>query len=80
MLVQGREECARVNEDVINNIKYVDDMVELAESEDHLQILANALAEESTNVSLEINVSETKTIIPAKPHKIRTSLMFHNSK
>lgn len=61
--LQKCTEGAKVNGTVINNIRYADDTVVLAESEEHLQTLMNILAEESAEMGLEVNTAKTKTMI-----------------
>lgn len=61
--LEERSEGARVNGVVINNIRYADDTVVLAESEEHLQTLMNVLAVSSARMGLEINALKTRTLV-----------------
>ena len=64
-----RPEGAKINGITINNIRYADDTVVLAENEEQLQTLMNTLAEESANMGLEINPEKTKTMIFSREHQ-----------
>ena len=46
----------------INNIRYADDMVVMAETEEGLQALMNKLEEECRNVGLRININKTEVM------------------
>lgn len=61
--LQDRLEGAKVNGTIINNIRYADDTVIMADSEEHLQILMNRLTTESSRMGLEINTAKTKTMV-----------------
>ena len=50
----------------INNLRYADDTVLLAESEDELQTLVNAVKEGSLKYGLEMNTKKTKTMVIRK--------------
>ena len=47
----------------VNNLRYADDTVLLAESEEELQELVNAVNEGSRKFGLEMNTKKTKTMI-----------------
>ena len=47
----------------INNLRYADDTVLLAESEEELQTLVDAVKEGSLRFGLEMNTKKTKTMI-----------------
>ena len=47
----------------INNLRYADDTVLLAESEEELQKLVDAVKEESQKYGLEMNTKKTKTMV-----------------
>ena len=53
------ESIARRN---INNLRYVDDTILLAESEEELKSLFIKVKEESENVGLKLNIQKTKII------------------
>ena len=50
----------------INNLRYADDTVLLAESEEELQTLVNAVKEGSLKYGLEMNTKKTKTMVIRK--------------
>ena len=50
---------ARIN---INNLRYADDTILMAESEEELKNLLMKVKEESENVGLKLNIQKTKTI------------------
>ena len=50
----------------INNLQYADDTVLLAESEEELQTLVNAVKEGSLKYGLEMNTKKTKTMVIRK--------------
>ena len=49
-----------INIDDINNLRYTDDTIVMAESEEELQSLLMKVKEESKKVSLKLNVLKTK--------------------
>ena len=53
------ESIARRNN---NNLRYVDDTILLAESEEELKSLCIKVQEESENVGLKLNIQKTKII------------------
>ena len=50
----------------INNLRYADDTVLLAENEEELQTLVNAVKEGSLKYGLEMNIKKTKTMVIRK--------------
>ena len=44
----------------INNLRYADDIIFIAESEEELKILLMKVKEESENVALKLNIQKTK--------------------
>ena len=50
----------------INHIRYADDTVVIAESEDDLQRVLNSTNQGSNDYGLKINIAETKTMIVSK--------------
>ena len=50
----------------INNLRYADDDILMAESEEELQSLLMKVKEESEKVGLKLNIQKTK-IIPSGP-------------
>ena len=44
----------------INNLRYADDIIFIAESEEELKILLMKVKEESEKVGLKLNIQETK--------------------
>ena len=61
---QARIKIARRN---INNIRYVDDITLMAESEEELKSLLMKVKEESEKVGLKLNIQKTKIrhLLPA---------------
>ena len=61
---QARIKIARRN---INNIRYVDDITLMAESEEELKSLLMKVKEESVKVGLKLNIQKTKIrhLLPA---------------
>ena len=52
-----------VGGDTINNLRYTDDTALLAESEEDLQVLVDAVKEQSERKGLKMNVKKTKTMV-----------------
>ena len=46
----------------INNLRYADDTILMAESEEEVKSLLMKVKEESENVGLKLNIQKTKTI------------------
>lgn len=61
--LQNRSEGAKINGVIINNIRYADDTVVIAETEEQLQSLMSVLTEESNRAGLEVNAAKTKTMV-----------------
>ena len=53
-------------EGFLNNIRYVDDTVIIANSQEGLQNLINAITREGDALGLEIKTEKTKTMIISK--------------
>ena len=54
----------------INNLRYVDDAVIIAESEEQLQQLMNVVEEESAKKGLKINMKKTETMVVTKKKEV----------
>ena len=54
----------------INNLRYVDDAVFIAESEEQLQQLMNVVKEESAKKGLMINMKKTETMVVTKKKEV----------
>ena len=51
---------------MINNLRYADDIVLIANSQENLQILLNIVITESDNVGLTLNVKKTESMVITK--------------
>ena len=49
-----------ITEKNINNLRYADDTILMAESEEELKILLMKVKEESENIGLKLNIQKTK--------------------
>ena len=49
----------------INNLRYADDTILMAESEEELKILLMKVKEESEKVGLKLNIQKTKIMVPS---------------
>ena len=47
----------------VNNLRYADDTVLIAEDEKHLQELLNVIVQESDNMGLSLNIKKTETMV-----------------
>ena len=56
----------KINGKIINNLRYADDTVLLAESEHELQSLIDQVNKSSNEYGLDINIQKTKTMIISK--------------
>ena len=59
-------ECVRVGGQNINNIRYADDTVLVADSEEKLQMMLDRIKKESERKGLNINVKKTECIVISK--------------
>jgi ribosome-interacting GTPase 1 len=79
--LQNREEGINTNGTIINNIRYADDMVILAESGEQLQILMEILNKESEEMGLTINKRKTKTMVFSKTvNPVQLNIMAGNER
>lgn len=62
----------------INNIRYADDTVLLAENENDLQILLNTIQVKSTQYGLDMNVKKTKTMVISRKEVIPNINIYVN--
>ena len=60
----------KVGGKMINNIRYADDTVLIAENERDLQNLVNILETESKGKGLELNSRKTEVMVISKKHEI----------
>ena len=51
---------SRLPGEIINNLRYVDDIILMAESEEELKSLLMKVEEESENVGLKLNIQKTE--------------------
>nr|CAI5841566.1 unnamed protein product [Callosobruchus analis] len=56
-------EGIKINKEVLNNIRYANDTVIIADSQENLQILINKLVDEGNAWGLRINTKKTKVMI-----------------
>ena len=49
----------------INNLRYADDTILMAESEEEIKSLLMKVKEESEKVGLKLNIQKTKIIVPS---------------
>jgi len=79
--LQNREEGININGTIINNIRYADDTVILAESGEQLQILMEILNKESEEMGLTINKRKTKTMVFSKTvNPVQLNIMAGNER
>ena len=77
--LQDRQEGVVVNGININNLRYADDTVLIATSEEDLQNIFNAVVVSSKNFGLNINSKKTKVMVISKSENIPTCQLFHNA-
>ena len=63
------ERGVRVNGVVLNNLRYADDTVLIAESPEDLQAIMDAVVRHSNNNGLSLNVTKTKVLVFSKQRK-----------
>ena len=59
-------EGIRIGGENINNIRFADDTVIIADSEEKLQALLDAVRRESENMGLKINIKKTEVVVASK--------------
>ena len=70
----------RVSGSVINNLRYADDTVIIAETEEELQQLIDIVVQESENKGLYLNGSKSSTMVFSKYTVISTcNIMIHDT-
>ena len=67
-----------INGKNMNNLRYADDTVLLAESKDDLQILTNNVRHHSKESGLDMNVKKTKTMIISRDNGTRANISIDN--
>lgn len=58
----------KVNGAYVNNIRYADDTVLIADSQSSLQRLVDVVADESLRIGLRLNISKTKFMVVSRDH------------
>ena len=71
-------EGVSINGKNINNLRYADDTVLLAESKDDLQILTNNVRHYSKQSGLDMNVKKTKTMVISRDIGTRANISIDN--
>ena len=56
----------------VNNLRYADDTVLIAEDEKHLQELLNVIVQESDNMGLSLNIKKTETMVISRKTPTQT--------
>ena len=64
---------------LINNLRFADDIALLAESKEDLQSLVNAVSESSTNMGLKINIGKTEVQVISKKD-VTIDISINNTK
>ena len=65
------EEGIKVNGRILNNLRYADDIVLMAKSEEGLQAILSAVNTVSKSHGLFMNVKKTKTMLISKNHEVQ---------
>lgn len=71
-------EGIKVNGEIINNIRYADDTVIIADSEENLQRLLDKITDEGNRWGLRINTKKTKTMVISKQKNIRCNTLIYD--
>lgn len=66
--LEGSEVGVKINGKVVNNLRYADDTVLIASSEQDLQILVDRVHECSLRAGLSMNASKTKFLVISRSH------------
>ena len=65
-VLHNASEGIRVNEELINNVRYTDDTAIIASSLEDLQSLLQRVSEVSEDFGLKLNISKTKRMLISK--------------
>ena len=74
------QEGIKVNGRFVNNIRYADDTVIIANSQEGLQNLINAITREGDAFGLKINTEKTKTMVISKNPNMNTNITIYNKR
>lgn len=77
--LNDRTEGININGQIINNLRYADDSVLLAESSEDLQILLNAVYASSIQYGLDMNTKKTKYMVVSKKITPQTNLQINHT-
>lgn len=75
-----REEGININGKRLNNLRYADDTVLLAENEHELQTLINCVNNCSNRFGLNINKRKTKIMVISKNRNVQTNIMIEGKR
>ena len=74
------QEGIKVNGRFVNNIRYADDTVIIANSQEGLQNLINAITREGDAFGLKINTEKTKTMVISKYPNMNSNITIYNKR
>jgi len=63
-----------VNGEVINNLRYADDTVHLASSQEDLQSIIDSTIEKCAKVGLDLNIKKIKVLVISKQENVRARI------
>ena len=78
--LENIQEGIKVNGRIVNNIRYADDTVIIANSQQGLQTLINAITREGDAYGLKINTEKTKTMVISKNKNVNTNITIYNKR
>lgn len=76
--LENLEDGIKVNGKIINNIRYADDTVIIANSPEGLQRLMDAITREGDALGLRINTDKTKTMVVSKNPNLGVNINIYN--
>lgn len=76
--LENMQEGIKVNGRFINNLRYADDTVIIANSPDGLQKLIDAITTEGETLGLKINTEKTKTMVVSKRPNLQCNVSIYN--
>lgn len=76
--LENIQEGIKVNGRFVNNIRYADDTVIIANSQEGLQNLINSIAKEGDAFGLKINTEKTKAMVISKKENVNTYINIYN--
>lgn len=77
--LEGEEKGVRINEKPVNNIRYADDTVLIAETLEDLQCILNKVVAASEENGLTLNVKKTKFMIISKKQQVNGNIFMITS-